>query len=108
MPSEQAMFPDVCTLLEFSIGGHLALGIGWAVLSLMGTAQKRDGLAGWVIPCLTLTFVWGVAGREADDIVNWLKKRTGPAATTLSDTAAAESLVDSSEVTVIGFFKVEL
>ena len=48
------------------------------------------------------------AGREADDIVNWLKKRTGPAATTLSDTAAAESLVDSSEVTVIGFFKVEL
>lgn len=40
--------------------------------------------------------------------MNWLKKRTGPAATTLSDVAAAESLVDSSEVTVIGFFKVEL
>ncbi|ELW68198.1 Protein disulfide-isomerase [Tupaia chinensis] len=45
------------------------------------------------------------AGREADDIVNWLKKRTGPAATTLSDGAAAESLVESSEVAVIGFFK---
>jgi hypothetical protein len=51
-------------------------------------------------------FVWGVAGREADDIVNWLKKRTGPAATTLSDAAAAESLVESNEVAVIGFFKV--
>uniref|UniRef100_A0A2K6DP42 protein disulfide-isomerase n=1 Tax=Macaca nemestrina TaxID=9545 RepID=A0A2K6DP42_MACNE len=47
------------------------------------------------------------AGREADDIVNWLKKRTGPAATTLPDGAAAESLVESSEVAVIGFFKVE-
>ncbi|XP_038228049.1 protein disulfide-isomerase [Dermochelys coriacea] len=45
------------------------------------------------------------AGREADDIVNWLKKRTGPAATTLADAAAAEALVDSSEVTVIGLFK---
>lgn len=48
-----------------------------------------------------------LAGREADDIVNWLKKRTGPAATALPDVAAAEDLVDSSEVAVIGFFKVE-
>lgn len=38
--------------------------------------------------------------------MNWLKKRTGPAATTLPDEAAAEALVESSEVTVIGFFKV--
>uniref|UniRef100_A0A8C3SFY2 Protein disulfide-isomerase n=2 Tax=Chelydra serpentina TaxID=8475 RepID=A0A8C3SFY2_CHESE len=45
------------------------------------------------------------AGREADDIINWLKKRTGPAATTLADAAAAEALVDSSEVAVIGLFK---
>ncbi|XP_032472871.1 protein disulfide-isomerase isoform X2 [Phocoena sinus] len=45
------------------------------------------------------------AGREADDIVNWLKKRTGPAASTLSDGAAAEALVEPSEVAVIGFFK---
>lgn len=37
--------------------------------------------------------------------MNWLKKRTGPAATTLADSAAAESLVESSEVAVIGFFK---
>lgn len=46
------------------------------------------------------------AGREADDIVNWLKKRTGPAAAALPDGAAAEALVESSEVAVIGFFKV--
>nr|XP_009667068.1 PREDICTED: protein disulfide-isomerase [Struthio camelus australis] len=50
-------------------------------------------------------YLSGVAGREADDIVSWLKKRTGPAATTLTDAAAAETLVDSSEVVVIGFFK---
>lgn len=47
------------------------------------------------------------AGREADDIVSWLKKRTGPAATALTDAAAAEALVESSDVVVIGFFKVE-
>uniref|UniRef100_A0A8B9IXU5 protein disulfide-isomerase n=1 Tax=Amazona collaria TaxID=241587 RepID=A0A8B9IXU5_9PSIT len=45
------------------------------------------------------------AGREADDIVSWLKKRTGPAAAALSDAAAAEALVESSDVVVIGFFK---
>ncbi|KAL9833473.1 protein disulfide-isomerase [Geothlypis trichas] len=45
------------------------------------------------------------AGREADDIVSWLRKRTGPAAASLADVAAAEALVDSSEVVVIGFFK---
>lgn len=56
-----------------------------------------------VNPC---SYLSGVAGREADDIVNWLKKRTGPAATTLADAAAAETLVDSNEVVVIGFFKV--
>ncbi|XP_061888337.1 protein disulfide-isomerase [Entelurus aequoreus] len=45
------------------------------------------------------------AGRQADDIVNWLKKRTGPAVTTLTDVTAAQSLIADSEVLVIGFFK---
>lgn len=45
------------------------------------------------------------AGREADDIVNWLKKRTGPAATTIADAAAVEALLESHEVAVIGFVK---
>ncbi|KAM9792461.1 protein disulfide-isomerase [Neosynchiropus ocellatus] len=45
------------------------------------------------------------AGRQADDIVNWLKKRTGPAVAPLADAAAAESLIGDNEVVVIGFFK---
>ncbi|XP_053713672.1 protein disulfide-isomerase [Synchiropus splendidus] len=45
------------------------------------------------------------AGRQADDIVNWLKKRTGPAVAPLADVAAAESLISDNEVVVIGFFK---
>ncbi|XP_016393550.1 protein disulfide-isomerase-like [Sinocyclocheilus rhinocerous] len=45
------------------------------------------------------------AGRQADDIVNWLKKRTGPAATTITDVTQAESLIADNEVAVIGFFK---
>ncbi|KAM9290496.1 protein disulfide-isomerase-like, partial [Gastrophryne carolinensis] len=45
------------------------------------------------------------AGREAADIVNWLKKRTGPAAATLNDDAAVAALVDANEVVVVGFFK---
>jgi len=45
------------------------------------------------------------AGRQADDIVNWLKKRTGPAVATLADVTAAETLIANNEVAVIGFFK---
>ncbi|XP_046899688.1 protein disulfide-isomerase [Hypomesus transpacificus] len=45
------------------------------------------------------------AGRQADDIVNWLKKRTGPAATTLTEVTQAESMIADNEVAVIGFFK---
>ncbi|XP_061412900.1 protein disulfide-isomerase-like [Lethenteron reissneri] len=45
------------------------------------------------------------AGRQADDIVNWLKKRTGPSATTLDDAAATAKFIESAEVVVVGFFK---
>ncbi|MBN3314263.1 PDIA1 isomerase, partial [Atractosteus spatula] len=44
-------------------------------------------------------------GRQADDIVAWLKKRTGPAATTLTEVTEAETLIADNEVVVIGFFK---
>uniref|UniRef100_A0AAQ5Y3H0 protein disulfide-isomerase n=1 Tax=Amphiprion ocellaris TaxID=80972 RepID=A0AAQ5Y3H0_AMPOC len=45
------------------------------------------------------------AGRQADDIVSWLKKRTGPAVATLNEVTEAESLIADNEVAVIGFFK---
>ncbi|XP_015211983.2 protein disulfide-isomerase [Lepisosteus oculatus] len=45
------------------------------------------------------------AGRQADDIVAWLKKRTGPAATSLTEVTEAETLIADNEVVVIGFFK---
>lgn len=46
------------------------------------------------------------AGRQADDIVAWLKKRTGPAVVTLTTVSEAEALIADNEVAVIGFFKV--
>ncbi|XP_020795477.1 protein disulfide-isomerase [Boleophthalmus pectinirostris] len=45
------------------------------------------------------------AGRQADDIVNWLKKRTGPSVAPLDGVSGAESLIADNEVAVIGFFK---
>ncbi|CAG06136.1 unnamed protein product, partial [Tetraodon nigroviridis] len=45
------------------------------------------------------------AGRQAEDIVSWLKKRTGPSVATLQEVTQAEALVADNEVAVIGFFK---
>uniref|UniRef100_A0A4X2LM99 protein disulfide-isomerase n=1 Tax=Vombatus ursinus TaxID=29139 RepID=A0A4X2LM99_VOMUR len=43
-------------------------------------------------------------GREAKDIVEWIKKRIQPAVIILEDAAAIKSLMDSNEVFVLGFF----
>lgn len=53
----------------------------------------------WALVCPT-------AGRQAEDIVSWLKKRTGPSVATLQEVTQAEALVADNEVAVIGFFKV--
>ncbi len=55
---------------------------------------------------LVIVFCCLAAGRQADDIVSWLKKRTGPAVSTLAGVTEAESLIADNEVAVIGFFKV--
>ncbi|GFS13875.1 protein disulfide-isomerase [Elysia marginata] len=44
-------------------------------------------------------------GRQANDIVNWLKKKTGPPATELKDKDAALTFKEKEDVVVIGFFK---
>jgi len=44
-------------------------------------------------------------GRTSAEIVNWLKKKTGPPALTVADEAAAQKFIDSKEVTVVGCFK---
>jgi len=44
-------------------------------------------------------------GRTADDIVNWLNKKTGPPAKTLATVDEAKQFIEKSEVVVVGFFK---
>ncbi len=45
-------------------------------------------------------------GRQAPDIINWLKKKTGPPALTLETVDDAKTFIDKDEVVIIGFFKV--
>ena len=45
------------------------------------------------------------AGRKAADIVNWMKKKTGPAAATVTDVATAKAMQEKDDVVVVGFFK---
>ncbi|XP_051168568.1 protein disulfide-isomerase [Leptopilina boulardi] len=44
-------------------------------------------------------------GRQADDIVNWVLKKTGPAAQELKTVDEAKALMEEHKVFVIGFFK---
>ncbi|CAL1267480.1 unnamed protein product [Larinioides sclopetarius] len=44
-------------------------------------------------------------GRTSDEIIRWLKKKTGPPAVDLSSVDDAKKFVDSNEVAVVGFFK---
>lgn len=44
-------------------------------------------------------------GRQAPDIVNWLKKKTGPPCVTIDTVDAAKAMIEKDEVVVIGFFK---
>lgn len=44
-------------------------------------------------------------GRQAADIVNWLKKKAGPPAKALEDVDGAKKFVEADEVVVMGFFK---
>ena len=46
-------------------------------------------------------------GRTAGDIVQWLKKRTGPPATALDSVEACKKFADGNEVAVIGYFQDE-
>jgi len=43
--------------------------------------------------------------REAAGIVNWLKKKTGPAAKSLDSVADAKAFVEKDDVAIVGFFK---
>ncbi|GAB0087000.1 Protein disulfide-isomerase [Sergentomyia squamirostris] len=44
-------------------------------------------------------------GRQSDDIITWLNKKTGPPAVELDTVDAAEKFIDDNQVVVLGFFK---
>ncbi|GLV39455.1 Protein disulfide isomerase [Carabus blaptoides fortunei] len=44
-------------------------------------------------------------GRQSDDIVSWLSKKTGPPAKELKTVDEAKELIEANNVAIIGFFK---
>lgn len=47
-------------------------------------------------------------GRNANEIVNWLLKKTGPPAKDLPTVDEAKAFIDAHKVAIIGFFKVQI
>ena len=45
-----------------------------------------------------------LGGRTGEEIVTWLKKKTGPPTKDLTSPEAAKGFIDSLEVAVVGFF----
>lgn len=45
-----------------------------------------------------------LGGRQADDIVSWLKKKTGPPAVEVTSAEQAKELIAANNVVVFGFF----
>jgi len=45
-------------------------------------------------------------GRTSEEIVNWLKKRTGPAAITVDNVETVKMMTEKEDVFIVGFFKV--
>lgn len=43
-------------------------------------------------------------GRTSDQLIRWLQKKTGPAATTLATVDEAKKFIDATPVAVVGFF----
>lgn len=49
-----------------------------------------------------------LGGRQSADIINWLKKKTGPPTNSLTDVEGAKAFVaGDNPVVVVGFFKVK-
>lgn len=46
-----------------------------------------------------------IGGRQAEDIVNWLLKKTGPPAKEVKTVEEAKDLIENNNVVIIGFFK---
>ncbi|UYV77045.1 Pdi [Cordylochernes scorpioides] len=44
-------------------------------------------------------------GRTAEEIIRWLKKKTGPPAKDINSVDEAKELIDSGEVVIMGYFK---
>ncbi|EZA48186.1 hypothetical protein DMN91_010287 [Ooceraea biroi] len=68
---------------------------------------EKHGVRGY--PTLKL-YRQGVAidytgGRQADDIVNWLLKKTGPAAQELQTVDDAKAFIEAHNFVIVGFFK---
>lgn len=52
------------------------------------------------------TLIDYTGGRQADEIVNWLNKKTGPPVKDLPTVDEAKAFIEAHNVAIVGFFKV--
>lgn len=78
-----------------------------------GGSLDYSGISSHSYPVMKMTLkatllnnIINTGGRTAEEIVNWLNKKTGPPAKVLESVDDVKALIGEHEVVVIGFFKV--
>ena len=101
----------VWNLISFTFQFYISVGIKFCMKICFSTSHIFGGIkfctshaSHSLCVCVCVCLVALSGGRTSNDIVAWLKKKTGPPAKSIEDEAAAKAFSEAHSVVVVGHF----